>query len=61
LCLLSLLLETENTGVFGPTEGKFIMQVVDNQAISVILIEFIIPVPRNKIYRGTLGLLREIL
>jgi hypothetical protein len=37
------------------------MQVVDNQAISVILIVRIIPVPRNRIYRGFLGLLREIL
>jgi hypothetical protein len=28
------------------------MQVVENQAISVILIVRIIPVPRNRIYRG---------
>jgi hypothetical protein len=48
-------------GFFGPTEGNFIMQVVDNQAISVMLIVRIIPVPRNRIYRGFLGLLREIL
>ena len=37
------------------------MQVVDNQAISVILIVRSILVPRNRIYRGYLGLLREIL
>jgi hypothetical protein len=45
LCVLSLFLETEYTGVSGPTEGNFVMQVVDNQAISVILIVHIIPVP----------------
>jgi hypothetical protein len=37
------------------------MQVVDSQAISVILIVRIIPVPRNRIYLGLLSPLREIL
>jgi hypothetical protein len=35
------------------------MQVVDNQAFSIILIARFIPVPRNRLYRRFLGLLRE--
>ena len=48
-------------GVSGPTEGNFIMQEVDNEAILVILIVRIIPVPRKRLCGGFLGLLREIL
>ena len=48
-------------GYFEPSEGNFIMQVVDNRAFSVVFAVLFIPDSWSRIYRGILSLLREIL
>ena len=48
-------------GYFEPSEGNFIMQVVDIQAFSVMFAAPSIPDSWSRIYRGILSLLREIL
>ena len=48
-------------GYFEPSEGTFIMQVVDIQAFSVMFAVLFIPDSWSRIYRGILSLLREIL
>ena len=51
-------------GFFEPSEGNFIMQVVDNRAFCLLFFLFavlFIPDSWSRIYRGILSLLREIL
>ena len=48
-------------GYFKPSEGNFIMQVVDIRAFSVMFAVLFIPDSWSRIYRGILSLLREIL